>query len=159
VEEGQVHAGTGVGEDFDGLITSVTKFGFFVELTDLFVEGLVPLHSDRRLLYVPRKHAADHRVSARGGLTVWAEDSVLVDRIDPVEKKMSDSRFWRSDLPRYASGKKAKAKVMSIWNGGSNAADRLVFDVLIFGNRCSGTACSSHSVAGESRPFLQVSFL
>src|SRR5579872_5388938 len=34
-----------VGEDFDGLITSVTKFGFFVELTDLFVEGLVPLNT------------------------------------------------------------------------------------------------------------------
>src|SRR5262249_14801940 len=32
-----------IGEDFDGLIVSVTKFGFFVELTDLFVEGLVPL--------------------------------------------------------------------------------------------------------------------
>src|SRR5713226_6984979 len=32
-----------VGEDFDGLIVSVTKFGLFVELTDLFVEGLVPL--------------------------------------------------------------------------------------------------------------------
>ena len=32
-----------VGEDFDGLIIGVTKFGFFVELTDLFVEGLVPL--------------------------------------------------------------------------------------------------------------------
>src|SRR5206468_3919142 len=32
-----------VGEDFDGLIISVTKYGFFVELTDLFVEGLVPL--------------------------------------------------------------------------------------------------------------------
>ncbi len=32
-----------IGEDFDGLIISVTKFGFFVELTDLFVEGLVPL--------------------------------------------------------------------------------------------------------------------
>ena len=29
-----------IGEDFDGLIISVTKFGFFVELTDLFVEGL-----------------------------------------------------------------------------------------------------------------------
>ena len=36
-----------VGEDFDGLIISVTKFGFFVELTDLFVEGLVPLASPR----------------------------------------------------------------------------------------------------------------
>jgi ribonuclease R len=34
-----------IGEDFDGLIISVTKYGFFVELTDLFVEGLVPLDS------------------------------------------------------------------------------------------------------------------
>ncbi len=34
-----------VGEDFDGLIISVTKFGLFVELTDLFVEGLVPLNT------------------------------------------------------------------------------------------------------------------
>src|SRR5512135_1649147 len=32
-----------VGEDFDGLIVSVTKFGLFVELTELFIEGLVPL--------------------------------------------------------------------------------------------------------------------
>src|SRR6202011_4018582 len=32
-----------VGEDFDGLIISVTKFGFFVELSDMFIEGLVPL--------------------------------------------------------------------------------------------------------------------
>src|ERR1700704_1057644 len=34
-----------VGEDFDGLIVSVTKFGMFVELTELFIEGLVPLNS------------------------------------------------------------------------------------------------------------------
>ena len=42
-----------VGEDFDGLIISVTKFGFFVELTDLFVEGLVPLNTltDDRYTY------------------------------------------------------------------------------------------------------------
>ncbi len=51
-----------VGEDFDGLIISVTKFGFFVELTDLFVEGLVPLRfADRRPLHLSRKHARDHR--------------------------------------------------------------------------------------------------
>jgi ribonuclease R len=30
-----------VGEEFDGIITSVTGFGLFVELTDIFVEGLV----------------------------------------------------------------------------------------------------------------------
>src|SRR5579872_305618 len=34
-----------IGDEFDGLIISVTKFGFFVELADLFVEGLVPLAS------------------------------------------------------------------------------------------------------------------
>ena len=34
-----------VGEDFDGLIVSVTKFGMFVELNDMFIEGLVPLAS------------------------------------------------------------------------------------------------------------------
>ena len=51
-----------VGEDFDGLIISVTKFGFFVELTDLFVEGLVPLDSladDRYTL--SRKYPRNHR--------------------------------------------------------------------------------------------------
>ena len=32
-----------LGEEYDALITSVQKFGFFVELTEIFVEGLVPL--------------------------------------------------------------------------------------------------------------------
>ena len=30
-----------LGEEFDGFITGVTGFGFFVELEELFVEGLV----------------------------------------------------------------------------------------------------------------------
>ncbi len=34
-----------VGEDFYGIILSVTKYGFFVELDELFIEGLVPLAS------------------------------------------------------------------------------------------------------------------
>jgi ribonuclease R len=33
-----------LGEEFDGIISHVTKFGFFVELNDFFVEGLV--HKD-----------------------------------------------------------------------------------------------------------------
>ncbi len=42
-----------IGEEFTGLIISVTKFGFFVELTDLFIEGLVPLAtlSDDRYVF------------------------------------------------------------------------------------------------------------
>src|SRR6185312_4230037 len=30
-----------VGEEFPGLISSVTSFGIFVELTDIYIEGLV----------------------------------------------------------------------------------------------------------------------
>src|SRR5207248_1938734 len=32
-----------VGEQFDALIISVTKFGLFVELENLFIEGLIPI--------------------------------------------------------------------------------------------------------------------
>ena len=32
-----------LGEEYDALIISVQKFGFFVELTELFVEGIVPI--------------------------------------------------------------------------------------------------------------------
>mgnify|MGYP001246035023 CR=1 FL=1 len=36
-----------VGEELDGIISSVTEFGFFVELDDLFVEGLVHIRTLR----------------------------------------------------------------------------------------------------------------
>jgi len=32
-----------LGEEYDALIISVQKFGFFVELTEIFVEGIVPI--------------------------------------------------------------------------------------------------------------------
>ena len=31
-----------IGDDFDAMILSVTKYGCFVELDNLFIEGLVP---------------------------------------------------------------------------------------------------------------------
>ena len=34
-----------VGEDFHATILSCTKYGFFVELDDLFIEGLVPIQT------------------------------------------------------------------------------------------------------------------
>jgi len=78
-----------VGEDFDGLIISVTKFGFFVELTDLFVEGLVPLDSlaDDRYTY----HENTREIIGQRSRKVYSLGQrvrVLVDRIDPVEKKI-----------------------------------------------------------------------
>ena len=78
-----------IGEDFDGLIISVTKFGFFVELTDLFVEGLVPLHTlsgDRYTFYENTREIIGQR--SRRVFRLGQKVRVLVDRIDPVEKKI-----------------------------------------------------------------------
>ncbi|MGB9202852.1 MAG: S1 RNA-binding domain-containing protein, partial [Terriglobales bacterium] len=78
-----------IGDDFDGLIISVTKFGFFVELADLFVEGLVPLNTltDDRYTY----HEATRQIigqRSRKAYSLGGRVRVLVDRIDPVEKKI-----------------------------------------------------------------------
>ncbi len=79
-----------VGEDFDSLITSVTKFGFFVELTDLFVEGLVPLNTliDDRYTYHEntRDIIGQH---SRKTYRIGQKLRVICDRIDPVEKKIN----------------------------------------------------------------------
>ena len=78
-----------VGEDFDGLIISVTKFGFFVELTDLFVEGLVPLNTlvdDRYTYHEGTREIIGQR--SRKTYRLGQKIRVLVDRIDPVEKKI-----------------------------------------------------------------------
>ena len=78
-----------VGEDFDGLIISVTKFGFFVELTDLFVEGLVPLNTltdDRYAYHEDTREIIGQR--SRKTYRLGQKLRVIVDRIDPVEKKI-----------------------------------------------------------------------
>ena len=78
-----------VGEDFDGLIVSVTKFGLFVELTDLFVEGLVPLGTltdDRYTYHENTRQIIGQR--SRKTYSLGQRVRVIVDRIDPVEKKI-----------------------------------------------------------------------
>jgi len=83
-----------VGEDFDGLVTSVTKFGFFVELNDLFVEGLVPLNTltdDRYTFHENTREIIGQR--SRKTYHLGQKIRVLVDRIDPVEKKIQFAVF------------------------------------------------------------------
>ncbi len=95
-----------IGEDFDGLIVSVTKFGFFVELTDLFVEGLVPLHTlaDDRYTYHENTREI---IGQRWHKTYSMGDRVrvLVDRIDPVEKKI---QFAVVEPQTQASGRRRR---------------------------------------------------
>ena len=97
-----------IGESFDGLITSVTKFGFFVELTDLFVEGLVPLNTltdDRYSYHENTREIIGQR--SRKIYRIGDRLKVLVDRIDPVEKKIQFAVF-EEERPPVKSGRKRR---------------------------------------------------
>ncbi|MDP9038412.1 MAG: RNB domain-containing ribonuclease [Acidobacteriota bacterium] len=82
-----------VGEDFSGIILSCTKYGFFVELDDLFIEGLVPLTSlggwgsDERFVF---RDTDKQIVSTRGGACyrMGQRVHVVLDRIDRQQKRL-----------------------------------------------------------------------
>ena len=100
-----------LGEDFDGLIISVTKFGFFVELADLFVEGLVPLGSltdDHYVYHENTREIIGQR--SRKTYRLGQKIRVLVDRIDPVEKKIQFAVFEEKPQPKTPGRSKAKKR-------------------------------------------------
>jgi len=83
-----------LGDEYDALVISVQKFGFFVELMEIFVEGLVPINrleeeTGSHCLYRERDHAI---VCGRGGHTrIWSlGDRVRVraERIDPMRHRV-----------------------------------------------------------------------
>jgi len=101
-----------VGEDFDGLITSITKFGFFVELTDLFIEGLVPLNTLPDDFYT--YHENTRQIIGQRSRKTYGMGQrirVLVDRIDPVEKKIQFAVLEETPRrPAQSSSGKSKLK-------------------------------------------------
>jgi ribonuclease R len=86
-----------LGEEYEALIISVQKFGFFVELMEVFVEGLVPMQrleedAGDRCQYRERDHAivCGHGPRAR----VWRLGDrlrVRADRIDPMRRRVEFS--------------------------------------------------------------------
>jgi len=80
-----------MGEEFDALLISVTKHGLFVELVDLFVEGLVPLDSleGDRYVYREKLRAA---VGERSKHAYGLGDRVRV-RLDRIERSGNKLQF------------------------------------------------------------------
>jgi len=78
-----------VGEDFNAIILSCTKYGFFVELDDLFIEGLVPLTSlqDDRYMF---RDTDRQIVGTRNGrvFRMGQRVHVLLDRIDRQQRRL-----------------------------------------------------------------------
>ncbi len=81
-----------VGEEFAALVLNPPKFGLFVELTDLFVEGLVPIDSLRDDRYTWRENTHEI-VGDRWGRTFRAGDrvNVILDRILAQERRLQFS--------------------------------------------------------------------
>ena len=81
-----------VGEEFAALVLNPAKYGLFVELTELFVEGLVPIDSLRDDRYTWREHTHEI-VGERGGRKFRAGDhvDVILDRILAQERKLQFS--------------------------------------------------------------------
>ena len=81
-----------VGEEFRALIISTTKFGFFVELENLFIEGLVPIDSlpgDRYSYHENTRKIIGQRT--RRQFSIGDAVDVLLDRVDPIERKLQFS--------------------------------------------------------------------
>lgn len=117
-----------VGEEFDGLILNCTKYGLFVELNEMFVEGLVPIQSLGALdgdQYTYRENTREilgetWRRRFRMGQAV----RVLLERVDAVEKRLgfsvvpdpaeatAPSRFGTKTKPK-ASAKKGRKSMQS----------------------------------------------
>ena len=103
-----------VGEEFSALILNPTKYGLFVELTDLFVEGLVPIETLRDDRFTWRENTHEI-VGEHGGRRFRAGDrvQVVLDRILAQERRLQFSivepgiQLTGKKLPKPS--KKAKA--------------------------------------------------
>src|SRR5581483_733975 len=78
-----------IGDEFPALIVSVTKYGLFVEIEDLFVEGLVPIASlsDDRYTYHENTRQI---IGDRSGhaYSIGDRAKVILDRIDRAQRKL-----------------------------------------------------------------------
>jgi ribonuclease R len=78
-----------LGEEFDGYITGVTGFGFFVELEELFVEGLVHLSTlvDDLYTHAEKQHSLIGRRSRRV-FRIGDKARVKVAAVSPTDRRI-----------------------------------------------------------------------
>ena len=80
-----------LGEEFDAIISGVTEFGLFVQLTDTLTEGLVPIRTIEKNDYMQFDEENYCLIAARSGKTYTLSDPVRVrvTKVD-VERKLID---------------------------------------------------------------------
>jgi ribonuclease R len=81
-----------LGDEFQALVVSLNRHGFFVELTDLFIEGFVPIESLGDEGYVYReKLRAIVGVESAPPYHLGDRVTVRLDRIDRVDNRLEFS--------------------------------------------------------------------
>jgi ribonuclease R len=115
-----------VGEDFDAIVLNATKYGLFVELDAIFIEGLVPMESlsaadpnhetftyreNTRQIISAGRHGLSKRYSAGDRI------HVVLERIDAVERRLQFGIYVDLETlnaamrkPKKSSAKKADKK-------------------------------------------------
>src|SRR5579863_6772054 len=81
-----------VGDEFDGLVISTARYGLFVELADLFVEGLVPIDAlpgDQYTYHENVRKIIGQRT--RREFSIGDRVRIILDRADPLERKLQFS--------------------------------------------------------------------
>ena len=100
-----------VGDEFGGVIAAVTSFGLFVELVDLYIEGLVHISALPGDYY--NFDAAKQRlVGERSGrsFALGGKVKVQVARVDLDDKKIDLELLDSSPGPKKRGGDKAKSR-------------------------------------------------
>jgi ribonuclease R len=97
-----------VGEEFDAMILNPAKYGLFVELKDLFVEGLVPIESFLNDRYTYRENTREI-VGNSTGRVYRAGDQVrvILDRVLALERKLQFAILEDPPLSKIKGGAKA----------------------------------------------------
>lgn len=105
-----------VGEDFNAMILNATRYGLFVELDDLFIEGLVPIDTllgDRFTYNENTRQILGDRSGRR--YSPGDRVRVVLDRVNAVERRLQFAMIDEGGesgtaMPAPNRGGKAKAK-------------------------------------------------
>jgi ribonuclease R len=92
-----------VGKNFDALIISATKYGLFVELAELFIEGLVPIDTlpgDQYTYQENVRKIVGKRT--RREFSIGDQVRVILDRVDANERKLQFALL--EDEPKRSGG-------------------------------------------------------
>jgi len=95
-----------VGNQYQGIVTTVTSFGMFVQLEELMIDGLVHVTSLKRDYY--QFDAAHHRlVGEKSGRIYQLGDQVTVEvvRVDMEDRKI-DFDLISSQSAKFSEGEK-----------------------------------------------------